>query len=126
MRVTREALYAGIAAARVGNTLGDIGAAIEKVVEQDNDLTIVRELGGHGIGHTLHEEPFVANLGEPGHGTKLVEGMALALEPIVSNGDWKIKDSSDGFGYITKDRSLVAHFEHTIVITKGDPIIITE
>lgn len=126
MRVTREALYAGIAAARVGNTLGDVGAAIEKVVEQDNDLTVVRELGGHGIGRELHEEPFVANLGEPGHGTKLVEGMALALEPIVSNGDWKIKDSSDGFGYVTKDRSLVAHFEHTIVVTKGAPIIITE
>ena len=126
MRVTREALYAGIAAARIGNTLGDIGSAIEKVVEQENDLTIVRELGGHGIGHTLHEEPFVANLGTPSHGTKLVEGMALALEPIVSNGSWKIKDSSDGFGYVTKDRSLVAHFEHTIVITRGDPIIITE
>ena len=126
MRVTREALYAGIVAARAGNTLGDIGAAIEKVVEQDNEFKIVRELGGHGIGRELHEEPFVANLGTPGQGTKLVEGMALALEPIVSNGTWKIKDSSDGFGYITKDRSLVAHFEHTIVVTKTAPIIITE
>lgn len=125
MRVTKESLYAGIAVARAGNTLGDIGAAIENIVEK-NGLTIVRELGGHGIGHSLHEEPFVANLGTPGQGVTLAEGMALALEPIVSNGSWKIKDSSDGFGYVTKDRSLVAHFEHTIVVTKGEPIIITE
>lgn len=125
MRVTREALYAGIAAARAGNTLGDIGAAIQKTVEE-NDLAVVRELGGHGIGRELHEEPFVANLGVSGEGEKLAEGMALAIEPIVSNGTWKIKDARDGFGYVTKDRSLVAHFEHTIIVTKGVPIIVTE
>jgi methionyl aminopeptidase len=125
MRVTREALYAGIAAARPGNTVGHIGAAIQDVVEK-NKLAIVKELGGHGIGTTLHEDPFVANYGEDGEGDELVPGMALALEPIVSNGGWKIKDGEDGFGYVTKDGSLAAHFEHTIIITEKAPIIVTE
>lgn len=125
VRVTREALYAGIAAARPGNTVGHIGAAIEDVVKK-NKLTIIKELGGHGIGDTLHQDPFISNFGEPGEGDELVPGMALALEPIVSNGGWKIDDGDDGFGYVTKDGSLAAHFEHTIIITEKAPIIVTE
>lgn len=125
MRVTREALYAGIAAARPGNTVGHIGEAIEQVVKK-NKLTIVKELGGHGIGDTLHQDPFISNFGEAGEGEVLVPGMALALEPIVSNGGWKIDDGDDGFAYVTKDGSLAAHFEHTIIITEKAPIIVTE
>lgn len=125
MRVTREALYAGIAAARAGNTVGHIGAAIDAVVKK-NKLVIVKELGGHGIGTSLHEDPFVSNFGEPGEGDKLVPGMALALEPIVSAGGWKIDDGDDGFAYVTKDGSLAAHFEHTIIVTEKAPIIVTE
>jgi methionyl aminopeptidase len=125
IRVTREALYAGIAAARAGNTIGHIGAAIQDVVEK-NGLTIVQELGGHGIGDTLHQDPFIANFGEPGEGEELVPGMAIALEPIVSNGGWKIKDGPDGHAYVMKDKSLTAHFEHTIIITEKAPIIVTE
>lgn len=126
IRVTREALYAGIAKARVGNTVGDIGAAIQEVVEQKNNFHVVKELGGHGIGEILHDDPFVANWGQPGEGDNLVAGMALAIEPISSTGSWKIKDSTDGFGYLTKDNSLSAHFEHTIIVTDNGPLIVTE
>jgi len=125
IRVTREALYAGIAAARAGNTVGHIGAAIQEVVEK-NGLTVVKELGGHGIGDTLHQDPFISNFGDPGEGDELLPGMALALEPIVSNGGWKIKDGDDGQAYVMKDGSLSAHFEHTIIITEKAPIIVTE
>lgn len=125
MRVTREALYAGIAAAKAGNTIGDIGAAVQRVVES-NKFVIVKELGGHGVGAKLHEEPFIPNWGEAHGGEELVAGMVIAIEPIVSNGSWKIKDAADGFGYVIKHGSLSAHFEHTIVITKKEPEILTE
>ncbi len=127
IRVTREALYAGIAAARAGNVVGDIGAAIQNVVEKKNGFTIVQELGGHGIGSELHESPWVGNFaGAPDADEKLVPGMALAIEPITSTGSWKIKNSADGFGYLTKDGSLSAHFEHTIIVTEKGPLIVTE
>lgn len=125
LRVTREALYKGIAQARVGQTIGHIGAAVSGHISQ-NGFVVVPELGGHGIGHTLHEEPFVGNFGEPGEGEDIVEGMALAIEPISSMGSWKIKNTSDGFGYTTKDGALSAHFEHTIVVTAKGPLIVTE
>jgi len=124
MQVTREALEKGIAQCRPGNTLGDIGSAIQKHVES-NGFTIVRELGGHGIGATLHEDPWVANFGKAGHGDKLVAGMVLALEPITTVGKWPIVDGADGFTYEMKDGSLSAHFEHTVAITERGPEVLT-
>jgi methionyl aminopeptidase len=108
-----------------GNHLGDIGYAVQKRVEQDG-FTVVRELGGHGIGRKLHEEPWVANIGSRGDGIKLVAGMVLALEPITCLGKWHIKDGADGFTYDMKDGSLSAHFEHTIAITDKGPEVLTK
>lgn len=124
MRVTHQALKRGIAQACTGKTLGDISAAIQNHI-QANGFAVVRELGGHGIGRVLHEEPFIPNFGRAGKGQKLVSGMVLALEPITSMGSWRIKDSKDGFGYLTNDGSLSAHFEHTIVVTEKGPEIVT-
>ena len=125
MQATREALEKGISMCRVGNTLGDIGYAIQKHVES-NGFTIVRELGGHGIGTKLHEEPWVANFGKAGEGQKLEVGMVLALEPITTIGRWQIKDGADGFTYEMKDGSLSAHFEHTVAITEHGPEVLTK
>ncbi len=124
-RVTREALYAGIARARAGNTVGHIGAAIEAHAEK-NGFTVLKDLGGHGIGARLHEDPFVPNHGSAGEGDVLVAGMALAIEPILTTGTHKTKDGTDGFAYVTKNGALSAHFEHTIIVTDGAPVIVTE
>lgn len=124
MQATREALDAGIRMCRAGNTLGDIGAAVQERVERDG-FTIVRELGGHGIGRTLHEEPWVANMGRPGEGMVLEAGMVLALEPITAMGKWQIVDGADGFTYEMKDKSLSAHFEHTVVVGAEGPDVLT-
>jgi len=125
LSTTEAALEAGINMARVGNTIGDIGQAIQEVVEE-NGFTIVRELGGHGIGRTLHENPFLPNYRDGNYNDELVLGMALAIEPITSLGSGKISESVDGKGYRIKDGSLSAHFEHTIIITEKEPIIVTE
>lgn len=124
MQVTREALDKGIAQCRAGNHLGDISAAIQTHVEK-NGFAIVRELGGHGIGSKLHEEPWVANFGKAGTGTQLKAGMVLALEPITTIGKWQIKDGADGFTYEMKDGSLSAHFEHSVAITESGPDVLT-
>lgn len=131
INVTKEALNIGISKAKVGNTLGDIGAAIQEYVEQ-NGFNVVRDLVGHGIGKELHEPPQVLNyLPRPerrgGHfeGGELKEGMVIAIEPMVVTGDWRIKNSKDGFGFVTKDGGLAAHFEHTVAVTKEGLIILT-
>ncbi|MBI2065232.1 MAG: type I methionyl aminopeptidase [Candidatus Yanofskybacteria bacterium] len=124
INVTKEALRIGISKARVGNTLGDIGYAIQKYVE-DNGFNVVRDLVGHGIGRELHEPPQVLNYGEKGTGPELVEGMVIAIEPMVVTGGWKIKNSKDGFGFVTKDGGLAAHFEHTVAITEERPLVLT-
>ena len=123
--VTKEALNIGISKAKVGNTLGDISSAIQKNVE-DNGLNVIRDLVGHGIGRELHEPPQVLNYGKEGTGPELVEGMVIAIEPMVVTGGWKIKNGKDGFGFVTKDGGFAAHFEHTIAITKNRPMILTE
>ena len=123
--VTEEALGLGIEQARPGNHLQDISCAIQKYVEK-NGFNIVRELVGHGVGKNVHEEPQIPNYGKRGTGPELVEGMVLAIEPMVTIGDWHIKKSQDSYGYKTADNSLSAHFEHTIVITKKEPEIITK
>src|SRR3989344_8789369 len=123
--VTRKALEIGISKARVGNTIGDIGSAVQKYVETER-LNVVRDLVGHGIGRELHEEPQVPNYGKQGSGEKLVAGMVIAIEPMVVTGDWAAKEGDDGFVFETKDGGLVAHFEHTVAITEKGPLLITK
>src|SRR3990167_6941323 len=125
INVTRESLRIGISKAKARNTLGDIGSAIQKYVEA-NGFNVVRDLVGHGIGRELHEEPQVLNYGQAGSGLELKTGMVLAIEPMVVTGGWKIKDGKDGFGFLTKDGGLAAHFEHTVVITQDGPKVLTE
>lgn len=124
MDATREAMLAGIAAARGGNKVGDIAAAVEAVGVKYG-LGIVYELGGHGVGHAVHEEPYVPNVGDAGTGVDLVPNMVIAIEPMFTLGTPKVKLLSDGYTFITRDNTWAAHWEHTILITEGDPEILT-
>jgi methionyl aminopeptidase len=125
LKETERSLYEGIKAARGGARIGDIGAAIEHVAYKHN-YGVVRELGGHGVGHAVHEEPYVPNYGRKGTGPILKPGMVLALEPMFMLGEEEVRLMPDGYTVITKDGSLSAHFEHTIVITEGGPEIVTK
>ena len=122
--VTEEALKVGIAQARAGNRVGDISAAIQTHVE-NGGFQVVRELTGHGIGKTLHEAPQVPNAGNAGEGPELRSGMMIAIEPITTFTTTHVKLGSDGFGYVTDDGRPAAHFEHTVLITEGEPDILT-
>ncbi|EMG26978.1 methionine aminopeptidase [Listeria fleischmannii 1991] len=124
MDVTRKALYLGIAQAKVGNRIGDIGHAIQTYVEGEN-LSVVRDFIGHGVGPTLHEKPEVPHYGEPGKGPRLKEGMVITIEPMVNIGDWRAKMDDNGWTARTVDGSLSAQYEHTIAITKDGPEILT-
>jgi methionyl aminopeptidase len=124
LRVTEEALEYGIAQVRIGARISDIGHAIQKHVEA-NGFTVVREFVGHGIGAALHEEPQIANYGEPGRGPRLAEGMTLAIEPMVNVGRPAVKVLADGWTAVTKDGSLSAHFEHTVAVTRTGPLVLT-
>jgi methionyl aminopeptidase len=124
LRVTREALDQGIAQVKVGGRISDIGHAIQAHVEA-NGFSVVREFVGHGIGASLHEEPQIANYGEPGRGPRLAEGMTLAIEPMVNMGKAGVKVLADGWTAVTKDGSLSAHFEHTVAVTKDGPLVLT-
>ncbi len=124
LEVTKEALNAGIKQARSGNYTGDIGNAVQTVIER-NKFGVIRELVGHGIGRELHEEPQVPNFGRSGEGVKLEEGIVIAIEPMVSVGDWRLVKSADGFTYKTKDGSWASHSEHTVAITAEGPLILT-
>lgn len=121
---THEALMLGIKAARGGAHIGDIGAAIEAVANAEG-YGIVRELGGHGVGHAVHEDPYVPNYGRKGDGPILKPGMVLALEPMFMLGSEEIRLMPDGYTIITEDGALSAHWEHTILITNGAPEILT-
>ncbi len=125
LAVTEEALYVGIKAAKGGKKTGDIGCAIEKI-GLANRLGIVEELSGHGVGRKVHEDPFVPNYGDPGLGVALKPGMTIAVEPMFNLGGKEIYLDGDGYAYRTSDGSLSAHFEHTILITKGDAEILTK
>lgn len=125
MSVTKEALSVGIAAARMGNTVGDIGHAIESFA-QPYGYGIVRELGGHGVGKRVHEEPSIQNYGTAGSGMKLVLGMVIALEPMLNEGTGNIVLDDDGYTFKTADGKKSAHFEHTILITDGAPEVLTQ
>lgn len=124
LRATEAALIAGIAAAIPGNHVGDISSAIGKEIENAG-FKVIKELGGHGVGDKVHEEPFIPNYGHPGEGETLVEGMVLALEPISSAGKTAVILASDGYTFRTKDGSKSAHFEHTILLEKNGARIIT-
>ncbi len=121
---TEEALAAGIAHAVIGNHIGDISHAIAEVIETAG-FKVVKSLGGHGVGKHVHEEPFIPNYGRAGTGPVVSEGMVLALEPISSAGNAAVILAPDGYTYKTKDGSRSAHFEHTILIEKDGPRIIT-
>lgn len=122
---TREALYAGIQAARAGNHVGDISAAVEKV-GVEKGFGIVFELGGHGVGHHVHEEPYVSNVGDAGTGEELRPGMVLAIEPMFTLGTPRVRLKFDGYTFVTRDGTRAAHWEHTILVTDGAPEILTE
>jgi methionyl aminopeptidase len=125
LSATEKALQIGIGKAVIGNRLSDVSAAIQDYVESEG-FSVVRELVGHGIGRELHEEPQVPNFGRPGQGPELREGMTLAIEPMVNAGGWEVVILDDGWTTVTKDRSLSAHFEHTIAVTKNGSIILTK
>lgn len=124
LRVTREALEAGIQRAVVGKHVGDIGHAVQQVAEGAG-YSIVRELVGHGIGASFHEEPQVPNYGKPRRGPRLVAGMTLAVEPMISAGRPEIRTLDDKWTVVTADGSLSAHFEHTVVIEPDGPRVLT-
>lgn len=123
--VTNKALYEGIAAVRAGAKLGDIGHAVSQCAEKEG-FVVVRELAGHGVGHHAHEEPMILNFGKKGTGEPLVSGMTIAIEPMVTDGDWHITTDTDGWGIRTADGSRAAHFEHTVLVTKNGCEILTE
>jgi len=125
LTVTQESLSQGIEAARVGNTIGDVGAAVQKLVEASG-FSVVRDFVGHGIGTRLHEDPQVPNYGTPGHGPKLRDGMVLAIEPMVNMGRPETRLLEDKWTAVTEDGSYSAHFEHCIAVTKNGPVILTE
>jgi methionyl aminopeptidase len=126
LRVTREALAAGVAQARAGQHVGDIGHAVQQVAEAAG-YSVVRELVGHGIGAAFHEDPQVPNYGKPRRGPRLVPGMTLAIEPMVNVGGPEIRTLDDKWTVVTADGSLSAHFEHTVAVTDhgGPPRILT-
>ncbi|MEP6507967.1 MAG: type I methionyl aminopeptidase [Gemmatimonadales bacterium] len=124
LSVTREALDAGVKAARAGNHLGDIGAAVQEIVESAG-FSVVRDLVGHGIGTGFHEEPQVPNYGKPKRGIRLVPGLTIAIEPMVNVGKPGIRTMPDKWTVVTLDGTRSAHFEHTVAITENGPRILT-
>ena len=124
METTEDALEAGIAKACAGARLGDISAAVQHCAESGG-YSVIREYTGHGIGRQMHEEPQIPNFGQPGTGPVLKKGMVLALEPMVSMGDWRTRLGSDHWTVSTADGSLSAHFEHTVAITDAEAEVLT-
>jgi methionyl aminopeptidase len=125
LEVTRQSLERGIEAIKPGATLGDVGAAVQEVVEAEG-FSVVREFVGHGIGTRLHEDPQVPNYGRRGQGQKLREGMVIAIEPMVNAGKPDVQVLSDGWTAVTQDGSLSAHFEHTVAVTAEGATILTQ
>lgn len=122
--VTKASLFAGVEQMHPGNHLGDVSAAIQRLVEAEG-LSIIRTLVGHGIGREMHEEPQVPNFGEPGKGPELEEGMVLAIEPMVNVGGPLVRMDEDGWSVFSEDDSLAAHFEFTVAVTADGPRILT-
>jgi len=125
LSLTERSLYAGIDAIKGSTYTGDIGAAVEKVL-REGKLGIIRELVGHGVGHEMHQAPEVPNWGQKGTGVLLVPGDTIAIEPMATLGGEKIKTDSDGWTIRTRDGSLAAHFEHTVLVTEDGVEILTQ
>jgi methionyl aminopeptidase len=125
VRVTEEALVAAIEVIRPGARLSDIGAAIQQVVEGAG-FSLVREYGGHGIGRAMHEDPFIQNFGQPGHGPELRPGLVIAVEPMAMLGSHETRVLADDWTVATADGSIAAHFEHTIAVTKSGNEVLTD
>ena len=121
---TREALYQGIQQAVAGNRLGDIGSTVQRYVEA-RSYSVVRDFVGHGVGAKLHEDPRVPNYGTPGRGVRLLPGMTIAIEPMVTQGTHKVRILPDKWTTVTADGKLAAHFEHTVAVTSSGPLILT-
>lgn len=122
--VTEESFWRGIRQAVAGNRLGDLGHGVQSYAEA-NGYSVVRDLTGHGIGRNMHEDPSVPNFGEAGHGLRLRAGMTIAVEPMITNGDWPVYQLDDNWTVVTADGSLSSHYEHTILITDGLPEVLT-
>jgi methionyl aminopeptidase len=125
LEVTEQSLYRGIEQAMDGNRLGDISAAVQLQVERQG-FSVVRDFVGHGIGRSLHEEPQIPNYGKKGRGIELKRGMIFAIEPMVNEGDYRVKVLSDGWTVVTEDGRLSAHFEHSVAITDNGPVILSK
>ena len=122
--VTRGAFYAAMQYARPGYRISDISHAVQEYAES-RGCGVVRDYVGHGVGHRMHEDPEVPNYGNPGHGPRLIPGMTIAVEPMITEGTWKVKTLSNDWTVVTLDGKLAAHYENTIAITTGDPMILT-
>ncbi len=125
MKATKEALQAGIDAARPGNHIGDIGYAVSQVALR-RGFCVIQHLAGHGVGYAVHEDPYVPNYGEQGQGDELVPGMVIAIEPMFGLGASGIKLQKDGYTYSTTDGSIAVQYEHTVAITEKGPVILTK
>ena len=124
MNATREALFEGIAAAKAGNRIGDIGSAVQRYVEA-RGYSVVRSFVGHGVGAKMHEDPAVPNYGTPGRGVRLLPGMTIAIEPMINQGVKDVRVLPDEWTTVTTDGKLSAHFEHTVAVTPDGPVILT-
>ncbi len=124
IEVCRQSFFEGLKYCRAGNRLGDISHAVQECVE-GNGFSVIRDFVGHGVGHDLHEDPQVPNYGRAGHGPKLVPGMVIAIEPMIAAGDYDVEVLDNDWTAVTTDGSYAAHYENTVVITDGDPMILT-
>ncbi len=125
LRVTELSLYEGLKVARAGMRVGDIGFAVQRCVEAEG-FSVVRLFVGHGVGRKLHEAPEIPNFGKAGHGVRLAAGMTLAIEPMINEHGFDVDILPDGWTVKTKDGGLSAHYEHTVLVTKGEPEILTK
>ena len=124
INVTEESFFEALKVAREGNRISDIGHAVQQYVEE-RGFSTVRALCGHGIGREMHEDPQVPNYGIPGHGVRLRKGMTICIEPMIAAGDYHVKTLRDGWTVVTTDGSLCSHYEHTILITDGEPELLS-
>ena len=124
IEVTKQSFFEGIKYARVGYRVSDIGSAVQRYVEE-NGFSVVRDYVGHGVGSVMHESPEVPNFGKPGRGPRLMAGMTIAVEPMVTAGGYEVRVLGDDWTVVTQDGSLAAHYENTILITNSDPEILT-
>jgi methionyl aminopeptidase len=125
VKTTKKALDQAIKIARAGNTIGDIGYTVQNVIESQG-FSVMRKYCGHGIGRLMHEAPSIPNFGMPGKGVKLEEGMIIAIEPMAFIGNYEVEVAANGWDVCAKDKSQTAHFEHTLVVRKSKPIVITK